>query len=354
MIETEIVFVDWVPIDSKSDIRTGGHIRRYYTWTTLNKMVDSVIPFREKSGNINWKAVCRMFKKDSVLWVEYGCGGVAHFFVLLAYFIRSNKFIINVHDFAIQQKYVDEDAQSLKKIRLQLVERLLLKRASTIILVCPGLLDYFTPKKNQKVIIMPPGVGEDELFTHPSNKIDKKNTIALYFGSMQRKGAIQSTIELFSELKEWELHLIGLKEGAEILEKENVNYLGSVSHDKLADILSNADAILIPYPKNDYVDKAMPIKLGYALKSCKPVIATKLRGLSEYMSMVGLEGNVIYVEEWNLGSLKAALDKVQMLNIDVNKTIERLKPTAWEPRFEKVVKIALGTSRTTHDRMEWI
>jgi len=354
MIETEIVFVDWAPINSKSDIRGGGHIRRYYAWITLNKMVDTVLPFREKSGNINWKAVRHMFKKDSKIWVEYGCGGVAHLFALFASFIRSKKLIINVHDLAIQQKYVDKSPSFLKKIRLQLVERLLLKRASTIILVCPGLLDYFKPEKNQKIVIMPPGVGEDELFMYPSDKIDKKNKIALYFGSMRRQGAILSTMELFSKLKGWKLHLIGLEEGEEILERKNVKYLGSVSHDKLAEILSGADAILIPYPKNDYLDKSMPIKLGYAFKSCKPVITTILRGVSKYISTVGLEDNVIYVEEWNLSSLKEALDKAQNLNIDADKTIEKLKPMTWEPRFETAVEIALGTSRKTHDRMEWI
>ena len=352
MIETEIVFIDWAPINSKSDIRSGGHIRRYYAWITLNKMVDSVIPFRKKSGNINWKAVRHMFKKDSMLWIEYGCGGVAHLFVLFASFIRSKKLIIDLHDLAIQQKHVDKRPAFLKKIRLQLVEQLLLKRASTIIPASPGLLDYFKPKKNQKILIMPPGVGGDELITHPSDKTNKKNKIALYFGSMRRKGAIPSTMELFSKLKGWELNLIGLEEGEEILERKNVKYLGSVSHDKLAEILSDADAILIPYPKNDYLDKAMPIKLGYALKSCKPVIATRLRGVSKYISTVGLEDNVIYVDEWNLGSLKEALDKAQNLNIDADETIEKLKPMAWEPRFETAVEIALGTSRKTHDRME--
>lgn len=354
MIETEIIFVDWAPINSKSDIRSGGHIRRYYAWITLNKMVDSVLPFREKSGNINWKAVCHMFKKDSALWVEYGCGGVAHLFVLFASFIRSKKLIISVHDLAIQQKYVDKSPAFLKRIRLQIIERLLLNRASTIILACPELLNYFTPEKNQKVLIMPPGVGEDELFMHPSDKIDKRKKIALYFGSMRRKDMIPMSIELFSELKGWELHLIGLEEGGEIVENKNVRYLGSVGHDKLVDVLINVDVIIIPYPKNDYLDKAMPIKLGYALKSCRPVIATKLRGVSEYISMVGLEENVIYVEEWNLDSLKEALEKAQSLNIDAEKTIERLRPMAWEPRFEKAVKIALDTSQATRDSIEWI
>ena len=64
----EIVFVDWAPIGQKSEIRGGIQIRRYYAWTTLNKMVDKVVPFRNRNGSINWKAVIKMFKKDSEIW----------------------------------------------------------------------------------------------------------------------------------------------------------------------------------------------------------------------------------------------------------------------------------------------
>ena len=351
-----VVFVDWTPINSKSDIRRGIQIRRYYAWITLNKMVNKVIPFRKENGSINWEAVICMFKKDSVLWVEYGCGGVASLFVLFASIIRSNKLILNIHDLVIQQRYVDkEDRPFLKRIRVQIIEHLLLKHADVMILPCPGLLDFFRPKKSQKILIMPPGVGEDELFVPQTNKIDNGKKIAIYFGSMKRKDAIPKIIELFSELKEWELHLIGHKEGEEIIEKKNVKYLGSVRHDKLADILSTADTILIPLPKNEYLeylDIAMHIKLGYALKSCKPVIATKLKGISEYVSMVGLEENVVYVEEWNLDSLKDALQKAQSLSIDAEKTIERLRPMAWEPRFRKAIKIAMDMNHRSYFEIE--
>jgi glycosyltransferase involved in cell wall biosynthesis len=350
-----VVFVDWTPINSKSDICRGIQIRRYYAWITLNKMVNKVIPFRKENGSINRKAVIRMFKKDSVLWLEYGCGGVASLFVLFASIISSNKLILNLHDLVTQQRYIDKEVRPfLKRIRLQIIEHLLLKHADVMILPCPGLLDFFRHKKSQKILIMPPGVGEDELFVPQTNKMDNGKKIAIYFGSMKRKDAIPKIIELFSELKEWELHLIGHKEGEEIIEKKNVKYLGSVTHDKLADILSTADTILIPLPKNEYLDIAMPTKFVYALKSCRPVIVTKLKGISEHVSLMGLEENVIYGEEWDIDSLKEALNKALKLNIDAEKTIERLRPMAWEPRFRKVVEIALDTSQTIHDRIEWV
>lgn len=349
----EVVFVDWTPISQKNDIYGGGDIRRYYAWISLNRMVNKVIPFRKKSNIINWKTVANIFKKNSVIWLEYPCGRIAHLVVLLAFFIRSKKFVLNVHDFAIQQKYFNKERNFLKKIQLQFIEYLLLNHAHVIILAMPGLLDYFMPKKSQKIIIMPPGVGTDELILNRFNKTAKKN-VALYFGSMQRKGMIPKIIELFSNLEEWELYLVGSKEGQEITEKENVKYLGKVNHNRLEGILNNADVILIPSPKNDYLSKVMPIKTGYALKSCKPIIATKLKAISEYVSMLGLESNVIYLDEWNLEDLKKALRKAQELNVDAEKTIERLRTVAWEPRFKKAIEIAFEIHKGNQEMVEWV
>jgi len=348
MIEMEVIFIDHAPIKQKSDICQGGQVRRYYAWITLNKMVEKVIPFRKENGDINWYAVRCMFNKDSRIWVEYGCGGTAHIFVIFASFIRSNKIILNIHDFAvIQQKNVDKNPPFMKRLRLQIIEQLLIKRAYSIILAWPRMLDYFTPKRNQKLLIMAPGVGEDELFAHSSNEKKNEKKIVIYFGGMKRKGMIPWIAELFSELKEWELHLVGLREKEDIIEKENVKYLGSVSHDKLFDVICNVDLILIPYPRNDYLDRLIPMKVAYALLSCKPIISTRSQGLYEYISILELEENVIYLDDWNRESLKEALQKAENMKIDVGKTIEKLRLLAWEPRFEKAIEIIFDDSQSS-------
>jgi len=363
----EVIFVDWTPIKHKNDIRYGAHIRRYYAWITLNEIVGKVIPFREKKGSINWKALIKMFKRDSKIWVEYPCGGAAHFLVLLASFIRFKKtLILNVHDFTVeQQKDTYGKHPFLKKIRLKIIEHLLINRANVIILPAPGVLDYFRQRKKQKVIIMVPGVGEDELFIPPLKKKMKNKKTATYFGSIRRKDIIHRTIELFTALDDWELLLIGQKEGAKIEEKENVKYLGIISHDKLQAILDDSDVILIPDVyinedhaiEKDYSERGIPIKLGYALKSCKPVITTKLRGILEYMPLTGLEKNVIYVEKWDLDSLKEALQKALNLNINADETIKRLRTLTWEPRFRKAVMIAMYMNhrdKNHRNKIEWI
>lgn len=354
-IEMEVIFIDHVPIKQKSDISQGGHVRRYYAWKTLNEVVERVIPFRKENGDINWHAVRHMFRKDSKIWIEYGCGGTAHLFALLASFIRSNRFILNVHDFAVlQRRDFDKNPAFLKSLRLQVIEKLLIRRSNTIIFSWPRMLDYFIPGQDQRLLIMVPGVGEDELFRHLSDKKNNGKKIALYFGGMKRKGMIPWISDLFSELKDWELHLVGLRENEEIIEKENIKYTGPVSHNKLFDIISNADLILIPNPKNEYMDRFIPMKAAYTLLSCKPVIASRLRGLSEFISMVGLEDNVIYLDDWNHESLKGALQKAENIKIDVEKTIEKLRPLSWEPRFKKAIEVIFDRPRSSDDQIKWI
>lgn len=349
----KIFFFDWAPVRKKSDILSGGHVRRYYSWITLNKSMNKVIPFRKENGKINWKILDCLYEKDAVLWVEYGCGRVAHIFVLLLSSLRQKKIILNVHDFVIQQKYYYKDYTFFKKLQVHLLEQLLLYRANTIIFSWPGLIEYTKFKKKKKFFIMPPGIGADELIIPTISKNRTKKT-ALYFGSMQRMGIMTNIIDLFSQLKGWELILIGLKEGQEIIENENVNYLGVKSHDELNDIFEKVDVILIPLPKNKYTNKTMIMKIGYALKSCKPLIATNLEGISEYVSMLNLEKNVLYMDEWNLKNLKEALQNVSNINIDPEKTIEILKHMAWEPRYNKIIEAVIENKNEVSDQIEWV
>ena len=70
----DVVYIDWSPILQKSKINKGCKIRRYYSWQAINNIADKVISFRKNNGNINFKAVISLFKDDSKIWVEYGCG----------------------------------------------------------------------------------------------------------------------------------------------------------------------------------------------------------------------------------------------------------------------------------------
>lgn len=354
---SKIIFVDWVPIEQKSQIIAGIYIRRYHAWNQLNKMFSTVIAFRKKNESINWHAVLKMFDKNTTIWVEYGCGGFAHMIVLLACYLQfKNKLVLNVHDLAVKdQKDLYREPSYFKKLRLLTIEYLLFKRANCIILPAPFLLDWLIPTKAQKVIIMMPGIGEDELFISSKNIVNE-NIIkrAIYFGSMRLGGMIPQVIELFSKLDGWELLLVGPKEGAEIIENKNVKYLGVVEHDKLQKILDKSDVILICLPKKEYFDKSTPNKIAHSLRLCKPIIATKLKGISIYVESLGLEDNVIFLDEWTIETLKDALQKAKNLNIDSEKTISKMRTMAWEPRFRKVIEVAIDMNQGNNIKIEWI
>lgn len=335
-----VLFIDWAPTENKSEISSGNQIRRYYALRELKRQADRVILFRDKSKKINWLNILCALDKTPILWIEYGCGGVAHLFTIILSLIRIKKLVVNVHDLHMQQNYFNEKPSILKKLRLNIVERILLSRADVIIFAWPKLLDYFVPRENQKIIIMPPGIGEDEV-TLINSLPNGGKKIAVYFGSMRRKGIMTLVIETFSEMKDWELCLIGPMEGENIIESNNVKYLGSMNHEKTLETLCNANIILIPLPNNEYTNKLIPIKCGYALRSCKPVIASKLDGISEFISKIGLEQNIIYVNNWKIEELREAISIAENIHIDAENTIEILKTLSWEPRFEKVVEKAL-------------
>ena len=70
--------------------------------------------------------------------------------------------------------------------------------------------------------------------------------------------------------------------------------------------------------------------------------------------MVGLQENVIYLDDWNPDSLKEALKNAENIKIDVNKTIEKLRPLSWEPRFKKAIEVIFDESRNSVDQITWI
>ena len=70
--------------------------------------------------------------------------------------------------------------------------------------------------------------------------------------------------------------------------------------------------------------------------------------------MVGLEENVVYLDDWNPESLKGALKKAENIKIDVKNTIEKLRPLSWEPRFNKVIEIVFDDSQSSVDQVKWI
>lgn len=340
-----IIFVDWTPIENRSMIDNGGKVRRFFVYNMLKKHYH-VVPIRKSTGKINFKAVPSLFYKDSKIWVEYGCGRVSHILVILSTLVSSNSFVLNVHDLSMQEKHFNKRRNLTKEIQLYLIEKMLLKRAGVVILAWPGMLNFFNPKPGQKVIVMPPGIEKEELYKNIQNCTGHIKT-ALYFGGMKRKDIIPTICNLFTNLEEWKLDLAGLKEGENIDSYKNIHYLGSLPHVELNAIINKYDVILLPLPRNKYTEFILPMKTCYALNSCKPIIMSRLPGLINFVSEIGLSSNVIFIDNWDEINLKRALDESLTLNIDYEKTQSILAKLDWENRFDELKEIIYDDKETS-------
>jgi hypothetical protein len=297
-----------------------------------------VFPLRGYDGRLNFSSIFYLIKKNTKIWVEYGSGRTAHILVLLSSFITSKPFILNVHDFTIQERYFNRKRTFLKEMQLDLIENLLLKRANVIILAWPGLLNFFNPAIHQKVIVMAPGIEVESLCeTSCYEKGSRKK--ALYFGGMKRKDIIPHVCSVFSKLDDWNLHLVGLKEGESIFSSSNIKYIGLFPHAELNALFHSYDVILIPLPVNKYTEYILPMKTCYALGSCRPVIMSKLPGLTKYIMDLGLSSNVIFVDNWDDSSINVALAKSLDIKIDCERTREILARLDWSRRFDEVITL---------------
>lgn len=352
----EIIFFDCANIENKMNIKHGGNVRRYYSQLALKRAgykINYVYTFKDI---INFNK--HIFIKRNLLWFHYPTRRSVSIIAIFISLITRKKLILTLHDFPIeQQAAVDGKKYTfIERNSIRLIEPILLYCSSHIIIAAPGMLNYFKPLKNQHIIVMPPGVSNSELILPNLGKnCQRSKKVAVYFGSMKRNKAIPNLINIFLKLKDWELHLFGPLEGEKIIQSSSVKYFGQMDPDSLKENLENSDVILIPYPCNDYLHICMPMKLGSALACCKPVIATRLQGISEYISYLGLNENVVYINEWNESNVLKALKKTERLSIDKDITLEKMNKMAWEPRFSELIGIISSNSKSSNnDNIKWI
>jgi hypothetical protein len=276
----------------------------------MQKKESDFFPIRGDNGSLNIKAIKCMLEKHSIIWLEYPSGRIVHIMALLASIIRNKRLVINIHDFAVRTEYINYNPDGIfTQIQRKIIERLLFWKSKVIILPHEGVTDA-VPNKNKRVIVMPPGVGRDEI-KPPERRRKKEKNVALYFGGLERRGMMKN-IESFSDIPDWDLWLLGAIQSASIPESDNIKYLGCVSHDGILDVMSKVDVIVIPYPKNKYLNKTVPIKIGYAIGSYKPIVMHEFPFCSRYVRSLGVEDNFVYIENWNPEELRLALNKAMV------------------------------------------
>ncbi|WP_319507164.1 glycosyltransferase [uncultured Methanolobus sp.] len=345
-----ILLFDQKLIPLLEDVNNGGVIRKYFSQKSLRENGHELI-LVNSFNDLYLKYKC-IFDKSNIFWLHYPANKKVIILALFLSLIQRTKIILTIHDSPIEQRLgVSSKRYHLhKKYLLKLTELILLLRSSDLIFATPELIKYFKIS-NQRLFVMPPGIGEEEIQLikdELENKIvlsSKKK--ALYFGSMMRSGAIERLKDVFTTIPDWELILVGPLEGSTHSSKDyqdNIMYLGQKSHKEILFLFQEVDVILIPYPQNDYMNISMPIKLGYAFSSCKPIISTPLRGIKEYSSIVKLEQNIFYLDNFfDYNELVSSLDKVTSILIDKEYTLSQMGNMIWEQRLAKIIKIAISS-----------
>ena len=147
-------------------------------------------------------------------------------------------------------------------------------------------------------------------FTNDFNYNIKRGKYFLYFGRLDREKGIFNLIDVFKELKNYELIILGKGEYSENLNKidaPNIKYLGFKKGRELQEMILNSQYIVIP--SECYENLPMAAVESFAMS--KPIIASNLGGLVE---MVNKENNGFLFEPRNYVSLKETIIKANNIS----------------------------------------
>lgn len=353
-----VIFFENNKIEDKKNMTYGGTVRKYYSQLALKQAGNSIY-YMDSLDSLR-TVINYLFMENKLLWFHYPARRSISLIAICISMVTRKKLTLTIHDSPIAQQFALDGKKYtfLQRYFIKIIESVLIYYSNIIIIAAPNLLDYFECPKNKHIVIMPPGVGNDEL-NLPRITADpkKKRKVAIYFGSMKRGTSIPDMVRIFSKIREWELHLIGPSDGEEIVQSNNIKYFGQMDHESLIYNLRDADVVLIPYPVNDYLNICMPMKLGSALACCKPIITTRLNGISQYISYVDLNENAIYIDEWDETNVLKALKDAENLSIDEKDTLEKMNKMVWEPRFMKLIKTLPNNSKSSkpdNESIKWI
>jgi colanic acid/amylovoran biosynthesis glycosyltransferase len=180
-----------------------------------------------------------------------------------------------------------------------------------------------------KVHFIPYGVNTDDFKGNNKSGIDRKVKI-LHSGRIVGKKGVPDLIKVFSELltkhDQIELHLVGdgreLEECKELVDKLALNYkvifYGAVSHNKVKDIMNNADIFVLNSRKDENGDmEGTPVTILEAMSMGKAVVSTKHAGIP-FVIQHGKNG--LLVEEYSNDELKQNIEKL-IVNPELRKSL---------------------------------
>ena len=136
---------------------------------------------------------------------------------------------------------------------------------------------------------------------------------------------------------EWTIVFIGPRLESppdEILQQENIHFLGSKDTGSLAGYLKAFDVCIIPYKGETFLKSCQPTKTFEYLAAGKPVVSSYIPELEDYMMVVRLSKN----ENEFIANIDAALEEGKKQEF-VQRCLETAKGNTWENRVEKISEL---------------
>jgi glycosyltransferase involved in cell wall biosynthesis len=271
-------------------------------------------------------AFLKIFSKNSIIWLQDSpiCYSLAK---------KSN---INQHKMFLEMnEYPDahKDSNSQKYIwqrwlldrKIETFYKDVLHRLDGFALITEALIEHFKGQLNKrtKILHLPMTVELDRF--DPSRKYDRiENLDAPYIafvGSMDdAKDGVNLLIEAFAlisnEFPDYKLALFGFWAYDTAKHQQRIKQLGiqdkvvyskPIGSDRIVNLIMNAEVLVLPRPDSYQATGGFPTKLGEYLATSKPVIATRVGEIQNYLRH---EESAFLIEPGSVESLVSALQEI--------------------------------------------
>ncbi|KYL36922.1 hypothetical protein A2I96_06510 [Pseudoalteromonas tetraodonis] len=152
-------------------------------------------------------------------------------------------------------------------------------------------LDFFHCKRNDNVEFMANGVDCERFqqdYSVPSNYIKSKSlgrNIAVYAGKMQSMFDVNLARDLAKQFPQVDFFYLGKiltgSPNIQLLDCENINFIGDIHYDLLPSFITNSDICIIPY-RVEKQHGGDPIKFYEYYASGKPIVTTCIGDIQKY------------------------------------------------------------------------
>lgn len=155
------------------------------------------------------------------------------------------------------------------------------------------IIQRYSIKDQSKIIISNNAINLPEYPINVENCIKEKKKICLTY-----IGTISSwfDFDLIKKLddKKYVVKLYGPVDVKAKVQKNNIYYYGSIQHEKIFQIMQEADILIMPFKVNELIRSVNPVKLYEYIYSNKPVISVKYTETEKFNDFVYLyeSGNV--------------------------------------------------------------